>query len=104
MTGPVENARPCFGCQVFDTHPRHEIINMDGSDAAGGPMHLDCCADLRNCDLCHIQLERAREHAGEDLHGHELGAVLEYIGPLFLQHAETPASPFDVASAQETMF
>jgi hypothetical protein len=38
--------RPCFGCQKFDTHPRHEIY---GSNE---PMHKDCCAEQRGCQVC----------------------------------------------------
>jgi hypothetical protein len=51
MSHPV---RICIGCATFDDHPRHNIVNHDGTDS---PMHLDCCAIARNCESCRAQLE-----------------------------------------------
>lgn len=110
MTASEPLIRPCGGCQVFDDHPRHEIITFDGADAHGGPMHMDCCAVLRSCDVCRMQLERTHAHVGVQLgtgddpsrlKGAALRAALVELPPVLVEHAETATSPFDVAEAQE---
>lgn len=100
MTAPNPK-RPCFGCMTFDDHPRHEIITLDGVDAHGGPMHMDCCADLRSCDLCRAQLAAAYQLAGEGAIGDDLRAGLVQLPPLQVQHADTETSPFDVIEMTE---
>lgn len=97
MTAPDNPVRPCFGCQQFDDHPRHEIINLDGTDAHGGPMHMDCCAALRNCDVCQAVLAEAYGLAGGGATGLDLREALVQLPPTQIQHAATETSPFDVA-------
>jgi hypothetical protein len=92
--------RPCHGCLVFDDHPRHEIIDINGGDAHGGPMHMDCCAALRNCDLCREVLARAYGHAGKPVIGDVLRASLVALPPLQVNHAE--GDPFNVLEVTET--
>jgi hypothetical protein len=96
MTAPDNPVRPCYGCNVFDNHPRHEIINFDGTDAHGGPMHMDCCAALRNCDLCRAVLAEAYGFAGGGATGEDLREGLLRMAPMQVQHAQTTTSPFDV--------
>lgn len=51
MTAPV---RPCLGCAAYDDHPRHVVLEVGGVEL---PMHMDCCAMARNCEVCKAQLE-----------------------------------------------
>lgn len=103
MTAPEPLIRPCGGCQVFDDHPRHEVITFDGADAHGGPMHMDCCAALRNCDLCRAVLEQAYGTAGRPVIGDDLRAALVQLPPAQVQHAATTTSPFDVEVYQSEL-
>lgn len=48
---PIRKCPICFG---VDDHPRHVHALPDGTDL---PLHMDCCAASRNCDVCHAQLE-----------------------------------------------
>lgn len=49
----VNPVRPCWGCSVFDDHPRHVVVLANGADE---PMHVDCCADRRGCQVCAQQI------------------------------------------------
>lgn len=90
MTAPTPPAlpvRPCFGCRVFDDHPRHEIIDPNtGDDALGGPMHMDCCAVQRNCDVCRAVLARAYSLAGGGAIGQDLRDALVQLPPMQVDH------------------
>lgn len=77
--------RPCFGCKVFDEGPRHTVADEVTGETLG-EMHLDCCAEHNGCQLCQVQLQRARAHAGEDLKDEALGALLESLPPLQVEH------------------
>lgn len=71
MSNPT---RPCFGCNVFDDHPRHEILDATTGSDAIGPMHLDCCAAKRGCVSCA---------------GRREGVNASVIGEEFRQHLAT---------------
>jgi hypothetical protein len=87
MTDLQPLRRPCFGCQVFDDHPRHEIADPEsGADALGGPMHMDCCVIHRGCDVCKAVLERAYGLAGGGATGGELRSALEQLPPMQITH------------------
>jgi hypothetical protein len=88
--------RPCFGCKVFDDHPRHEIIDPEtGSDVAGGPMHMDCCAEKRNCAIC----KATREGLPADLIGEPFREHLLAQPAVEVAHAD--ASPFSDVTVTE---
>jgi hypothetical protein len=98
--------RPCHGCEVFDDHPRHEIIDPEsGSDALGGPMHMDCCAKKRGCQVCKLQLQRASETStgrvvkSGELIGQKLRNALVELPPIQVVHAD--GNLFSVAEAWE---
>lgn len=99
MADPVNPTRPCFGCQTFDDHPRHEIVDSEsGADAHDGPMHMDCCAALRNCELCREVLARAYALAGGGAIGEDLREALVQLPALQVDHTES--HPF-IASVTE---
>jgi hypothetical protein len=83
MTNP---RRPCFGCEVFDDHPRHEIVGAAGEplpgDPTNGPMHMDCCAALRGCVVC----ARAREGLTPDVIGEAFREHVVSLPPLAVEH------------------
>lgn len=87
--------RPCNGCETWDDHPRHENIDFTGADVQGGPMHMDCCAALRDCDVCKAVLAMAYPLAGEGATGEDLRAALLELPPLQIMHAEGE-SPFSL--------
>jgi len=95
MTEPP--IRPCHACRVFDDHPRHEIITITGADALGGPMHMDCCAALRNCDLCREVLARAYGHAGRPVIGDALRVSLVALPALQVRHEGDPFTVHAIA-------
>jgi hypothetical protein len=82
--------RFCGGCRQADDHPRHEIIDPNtGADLLGGPMHMDCCAELRNCDVCKYVLARAYATAGHGATGRDLREALVQLPPLQVTHEQT---------------
>lgn len=84
MTLPADAppVRPCFGCRVFDDHPRHVVDNGNGTEFA---LHMDCCAE-RGCQVCKIQLQRAEHRPG--VVGDELRSRLEQLPPLQIVHQD----------------
>lgn len=46
--------RKCAICGQVDDHPRHVHTLPDGGDFS---IHMDCCANARNCESCTGQLE-----------------------------------------------
>jgi hypothetical protein len=94
--------RPCMACLVFDDHPRHEIIDpQTGADAHGGPMHMDCCAATRDCDVCKAVLERAYALAGEGAIGSDLRDALVQLPPLQVAHEQTAIGVMGRATVTE---
>lgn len=99
MTNPV---RPCYGCLVFDDHPRHEIVGAQGQalpgDEVNGPMHMDCCADKRGCVIC----GRAREGLAPSIVGEAFRTHVLSLPPLAVEHVENddPADPHNLTTAR----
>lgn len=95
--------RPCYGCETFDSAPRHEIIDQSGADTRGGPMHMDCCAELRGCEVCRLQLQRAKDHAdvphSEPLVNDALRNALVALPAVEIDHLD--GDPFTVAAVRE---
>lgn len=104
MTDPLSPRRPCFGCEVFDDHPRHEIVGASGEplpgDAISGPMHMDCCAYLRGCQLC----KRARAGVAPEVIGQAFREHLETLPPVLVEHIpnDDPSDPHDLTTARIT--
>lgn len=92
--------RPCFGCNTFDDHPRHEIVASDGSDMLGGPMHMDCCAEKRNCTICASR----REGLDPTVIGEAFREYLLSLPPAMVVHVENddPNDPLNLTTAVVT--
>ncbi|GGM53319.1 hypothetical protein ACFFX1_54960 [Dactylosporangium sucinum] len=92
--------RPCFGCQQFDDHPRHEIIGLDGSDLVGGPMHKDCCAELRGCQVCAYE----RQGLDPSVIGEAFREHLLALPPAQVVHVpnDNPGDPLNLTTAVVT--
>lgn len=92
MTAPV---RPCLGCAAYDDHPRHVMIDSTGVDL---PMHMDCCAMARNCEVCKAQLATVGGVA-KNPKGDELRAALLKTGPDAKSAGWTAPSDKDLLAA-----
>ncbi|MGI5247779.1 hypothetical protein [Dactylosporangium sp. CA-139066] len=93
--------RPCFGCRTFDDHPRHEIVGPDGSDLVGGPMHMDCCAEIRGCQICASRREGLPAHViGDEFRDHLLS-----LPPTEVVHVpnDDPGDPLNLTTATVTV-
>jgi hypothetical protein len=94
--------RPCFGCETFDDHPRHEIVGSSGEpltgDPVNGPMHVDCCARLRGCKLC----ARSRAGLAPDVIGEAFARHAMSLPPVQVEHIENddPADPHNLTTAR----
>lgn len=90
--------RPCWGCMVFDSDPRHEIIDPEtGADVAGGPMHVDCCAEKRGCASCAYQRQGLDPSViGEAFRQHVLS-----LPPVQIEHVpnDDPNDPHNLTTA-----
>lgn len=95
MSNPT---RPCYGCQVFDDHPRHIIVTTVGGDEE--PMHMDCCAEKRGCQVC------ADRRAGVDASvvGDEFRQHLLGLNPVQVDHVgnDDQADPHNLTTATVT--
>jgi hypothetical protein len=94
--------RPCFGCLVFDDHPRHEIVGAAGEplpgDAINGPMHMDCCADKRGCAIC----ARARRGLAPEVIGDAFREHVLSLPPAAVEHVpnDDPGDPHNLTTAR----
>lgn len=79
--------RPCFGCMVFDDHPRHVIAQAPGQPEE--PMHMDCCAEQRGCSVCTVVLQAAGHRLG--VVGDDLRAKLVALPPVQVDHIDGEA-------------
>jgi hypothetical protein len=97
---PVNPVRPCFGCNKFDTDPRHEIVGLDGSDVLGGPFHMDCCAEKRGCQICASR----REGLDPTLVGDAFREHLLALPPTLVVHVanDDDSDPLNLATAVVT--
>jgi hypothetical protein len=99
MTSP---RRPCFGCETFDDHPRHEIVGAQGQPLAGdqvnGPMHMDCCAILRGCMVC----ARAREGLRPEVIGEPFREHVMSLPPVQVEHVpnDDDTDPHNLTTAR----
>lgn len=91
MSHPV---RPCVACQVFDDHPRH-VVADPANPGNEELMHMDCCAERRNCGVCRAVLELVGHRPG--IVGDELRERLEAQPPAQVLHAEGDG-PFGVVA------
>jgi hypothetical protein len=98
MSNPT---RPCWGCETFDDHPRHEIAAAAGDppledNLLNGPMHMDCCADLRGCAIC----ARARSGVGAEVIGQAFRDHLLELPPVLVEHVpnDDPGDPHNLTT------
>lgn len=90
--------RPCYGCEIWDDHPRHEIVGEPESS-----MHMDCCVEHRGCKICATQIQRAMSEAGVS-HGTALGQVLAMLPPVTVEHVpnDNDGDPHNLTTAVVT--
>lgn len=88
--------RPCWGCETFDSDPRHVIVLDNGTDE---PMHVDCCADKRGCQVCAGNLAGITPGTtGEALREHLLSLPPQHI--LHVPNGDH-ADPYDLTTVTE---
>lgn len=101
MTSASNPRVPCFGCETFDDHPRHDFVGATGEplpgNAISGPMHMDCCAALRGCVLC----ARAREGLNPDVIGEPFREHVLSLPPVLVEHVpnDDHSDPFNLTTA-----
>jgi hypothetical protein len=96
MSHPV---RPCYGCGVFDDHPRHVVADPlnPGNEEL---MHMDCCVEKRNCGICREVLAAVDHRPG--VRGEALRQRLVAQPPALVMHAEGE-SPFGAVEIQSAL-
>lgn len=57
-------ARKCIYCSIEDTDPKHEQVHPGMVSVWA---HMDCCAQVTQCELCSPLIARANGKRGEEL-------------------------------------
>lgn len=69
--------RTCVGCSQTDDHPRHDEILQLAPELIVASWHKDCCAIIKNCELCRTETAGADGKTGDDMRAH---VVAHYAG------------------------
>lgn len=64
MTPPKNVERKCLYCSQTDTDPKHETVHPGLVSAWS---HMDCCAEVTDCEVCKPVVEKAKGKRGEEL-------------------------------------
>lgn len=62
--------RTCLACGQEDNHPHHGVVLQIHPELIVASMHLDCCAQVRNCDSCRAQTAGANGKTGDEMRAH----------------------------------